>query len=210
MIIDEIRKRALTEEVDYTFLLGHLSHYKHPHDKIRQLVKNQALIRVKRGLYVFGEKYAKGPYSLEVLANLIYGPSYISLEYALAFYGLIPERVMRITSITNKKNKIFTTPVGTFSYKYLSPNKYPVGVTTISLDKIRNVQMATKEKALADLVANEHTLLTIEDMEQFLIRDLRIDLNEIVSFNKPLLKKITQVYQNKSIDLLLKFKESIK
>ena len=55
--------------------MGCLADYQRPREKITQLLKNKVLIRVKKGLYVFGEAYKKGPYSLEILSNLIYGPS---------------------------------------------------------------------------------------------------------------------------------------
>ena len=61
----------------------------------------------KKGLYIFGKSVALQPYSKEVLANLIYGPSAISLSYALSYYGLIPERVHIVTSITNNRIKTF-------------------------------------------------------------------------------------------------------
>jgi len=71
-----------------------------PRDKISDLLKKGTIIRVKKGLYVFGEDNRKKPYSKEILANLIYGPSYISLDYALQYHGLIPERVEAVTSVT--------------------------------------------------------------------------------------------------------------
>ena len=55
------------------------------------------------------------PISTEILANLIYGPSSISLDYALYYYGLIPEHVRVVTSITPQRNKIFNTPIGQFT-----------------------------------------------------------------------------------------------
>ncbi len=67
----------------------------------------------------------------KVLANLIYGPSYISLEYALQYWGLIPERVETVTSITGKRNKFFTTPLGNFSYRYLHKSKFIQGVLLV-------------------------------------------------------------------------------
>src|SRR5205085_9208942 len=103
---------AQREEIDYQFLLSLLLEYARPREKISAWLKSGELIRVKKGLYIFGPQVAQGPYSPEVLANLIYGPSAISLNYALSFYGLIPERVTTITSITNKRNKQFSTAVG--------------------------------------------------------------------------------------------------
>ena len=66
----------LPAEFDYNLLLHALRDYKKPRDKIRGLIRGKDIIRVKKGLYVLGREYNK-PYSKFVLANLIYGPSYI-------------------------------------------------------------------------------------------------------------------------------------
>ncbi len=128
MKIEALRKLANREEIDYQLLVSALQEYSRPREKISQWLKSGDLIRVKKGLYVFGKTVAQYPYSLEILANLIYGPSAISLSYALSFYGLIPERVTLITSITSKKLKRFITPVGNFNYYYLPSHKYSFGI----------------------------------------------------------------------------------
>ena len=126
MYLNQLRKSAINEEIDYLFLQDKLKTYAYPRDKITSLLKSGALIGVKKGIYIFGENLALRAYCKETLANLIYGPSAISLEYALSFYGMIPERVETITSITNKRDKTFNTPVGNFTYKYINPIKYPI------------------------------------------------------------------------------------
>lgn len=93
-MIEDLRRRIPHEEFDYQTLLDSLRTYSRPRDKITALLKKGVIVRIKKGLYIFGEEYRKNPYSNEILANLICGPSYISLEYALQYYGLIPERVV--------------------------------------------------------------------------------------------------------------------
>ena len=88
----ELRKIVGHEELDTLTLNSVLSGYSNPRDKISRLVKEKVLIRIKKGLYIFGPQFAEKPYSNEILANLLYGPSAISLEYALSYYGLIPEK----------------------------------------------------------------------------------------------------------------------
>ena len=124
MRIEALRKMAGKEEVDYQFIVSALKEYARPRDKISTWLKSGELVRVKKGLYIFGKTVALQPYSKEVLANLIYGPSAISLTYALGYYGLIPEKVSTITNITTNRIKSFTTCVGTFQYYRLHPNKY--------------------------------------------------------------------------------------
>src|SRR5437870_3006083 len=92
-----IRKKAINEEIDYNFLISCLQDYSAPRDVITRLLDKKDIIRVKKGLYVFGENHRRRLIHLEVLANQIYGPSYVSREYALQYYGLIPEGVNEIT-----------------------------------------------------------------------------------------------------------------
>jgi hypothetical protein len=145
--------------------------------KINELLKSGTIIRVKKGLYVFGPESRQTPICKESLANLIYGPSCISMEYALAHHGLIPERVETITSVTPKRDKEFKTPIGRFTYRYLSAAKYPHGITQEWIDRQHPILMATPEKALCDyVVLNDVPPLTSQSAaKDFLEQDLRID-----------------------------------
>lgn len=204
-LIHKIRQNVPNEEFDYPCLKSFLKEYSQPRDKITRMLKNSEIIRVKKGLYVFGPHFRNGPYSKEVLANLIYGPSYVSLEYALAFYQLIPERVETVTSITNKRNKFFKTPVGHFSYQYLKNDCYQVGVTRVNLDETHAVLMATKEKALADLLFFKQLkqVQSKKELQIFLTENLRLEKSALKKFNKKRLRQIAAVYQSPIINLLL-------
>ena len=135
MEIDDLRKRVNGEEFDYQMVMDVLHDYHKPRAKIGAWLKNKTLLRVKKGLYVFGEAVAKRPYSREILANLIYGPSYISLDYALHYYGLIPERVETVTSCTLGRGRLFSTPVGRFLYRHIPKDAYAQGIDRIDLDR---------------------------------------------------------------------------
>lgn len=89
-IVSTLRKTIPWEEFDYQALLQALKDYAYPRDKITDLLAKGVIVRVKKGLYVFGDAYRTRPYSREILANLIYGPSCVSLEYALHYHGLTP------------------------------------------------------------------------------------------------------------------------
>ncbi|MEA3441146.1 MAG: hypothetical protein U9R58_12785 [Chloroflexota bacterium] len=108
--IGKIRAKIHGEIFDYQVLLYTLSGYRKPRDKITRLLAAGAIVRIKKGLYCFGDPFRKKPISREHLANLIYGPSYISIDYALSYYGLIPERVETITSVTTHRSRDFDTP----------------------------------------------------------------------------------------------------
>ena len=207
MNIYQLRSQAGREEIDFAFIINSLKKISAPRDKITEFLRKKELIRVKKGLYVFGKEAAREPFHPEVLANLIYGPSAISLEYALAFYGLLPERVYTITSITNKRNKYFATPIGDFSYHYLHPKKYAVGITLVRLDECHSIFMATPEKALADMLlfSSQHTLKDEKELAHYLFDDLRLDEEIFYKLNTHLMAEIADVYQKDNISLLAEY-----
>lgn len=200
-----LRKLAEREEVDYQFLINMLQAYARPREKISRWLASGELIRVKKGLYVFGKTLAQEPFSKEVLANLIYGPSAISLSYALSLYGLIPENVVTVTSITNKRNKKFVTPVGNFTYHYLNREKYSIGIQLDTLPNGENFLVATPEKALCDqiyLFDKKIEVTDARDMKNYLLQDLRLDELALKKFNLNHLNDINIVYKNRKIQLL--------
>ena len=192
--MDNIRKLSLIEEFDYNFLLDILKSYKYPRNKIKKLIESKKIIRVKKGIYVFGEELSLEPYSLETLANMIYGPSYISLEYALSFYGMIPELVKTVTSVTNKRNKLFKTELGEFSYKYINPKIYSLGVTIVKIDENHSVLMATKEKALIDILYFNKKVMDTSEMKEYIYNNLRIDKAELINLDLEILRELELLY----------------
>jgi len=213
MLDARIRKLTPNEEVDYLFMKYALQDYARPRAKITALLKSKELIRVKKGLYVLDGKNPRNPFVKETLANLIYGPSYISLEYALAFYRFIPERVEMVTSVSSRKDKLFKTPLGLFSYRYLNPAKYCIGVTQVMYDATHPILIATPEKALADQILlgipNLH-FDDINDVENFLFEDLRIPYEKIAQLNRKLFSKIAALVGNKNINFLNQFLKKLR
>lgn len=79
--------------------------------------KNQKVAELKKkGVYILEPKFSDKSISELLVANVLYGQSYLSMESALWFYRLIPEAVFNHTSITTKHSRSFTTPFGTFRY----------------------------------------------------------------------------------------------
>ncbi|MFA6916770.1 MAG: hypothetical protein WC222_10275 [Parachlamydiales bacterium] len=198
-----IRGKIKTEEFDYEGLMQTLRSYKKPRDAVTRFLRDGSIIRVKKGLYVFGENYRRGVICKESIANLIYGPSYISLEYALSYYGLIPERVEQITSMTPLRSKTFQTPVGVFTYVHLLPRKVAVGVTVVEADSQHQFLIATPEKALADRISFHKNLTSTRDVYSFVCEGLRIEEDMLAKLQIPLLKKIEEIYQNPAVTHLI-------
>lgn len=147
----ELLRNAIPgEEFDYQTLLDALTDYAAPRDRISTLLRQGAIIRVKKGLYVFGDRFRRSLYCRELLANLIYGPSYLSLDFALHHQGMIPERVETLTSVTTGRSRVFDTSVGRFSYRMIPLAAFRTGMDREELADGRSYLIAVPEKALAD------------------------------------------------------------
>ena len=199
--IELIRSKIGQEIFDYTQLIQVLADYKKPRDVITQLLKKKNIIRVKKGLYVFGSVCKKKEVPKEILANLIFGPSVISLEYALSFYGLIPERVETITSITIGRSKIFDTPLGRYSFTHLGENRYSFGISTQGTNQSKWL-ISEPLKALADKIWTDKRFKPTSPLSYstYLFDDLRIDqsiLKEL--YNIDYLVELKNIYNSRKI-----------
>ncbi|MBS1542476.1 MAG: hypothetical protein JST14_02480 [Bacteroidetes bacterium] len=188
-------------------LLSILKDYKRPNDKINELIKERALTPIKKGLYIAGPSLDAGKPEPYLLANYIYGPSYVSLETALSFHGMIPERVYEVASMTTKASRRFSTDAGVYSYTKLPLPYYAYGIEQISFAEKQTALVASKEKALCDkIMATPGVLFRSKSQaESWLLEDLRIDpikfrelrIDEIGSWVKEAPKKA-------SMEMLLK------
>lgn len=147
--------------------------------KISELEHSNALIRLKRGLYVASPEITHTPLSTELIANHLYSPSYVSCLTALRFYGLIPEDVFITQSMTIKRGRTFNTKLGCFQYFTCSKEAFAVGIT---IAKVGNQQflIATPEKALCDFIATSPSLNLRykRETEEYLEEYLRLDMEE--------------------------------
>ena len=201
---DALRRAIGREEFDYVTLIDALKGYARPRDKVTALLAQNAIVRVKKGLYVFGPDIRRHPFSREILANTIYGPSYISSQYALAHYGLIPEGVTEVTSASLGRNKLFSTPVGRFSYQAIPERAFWVGVDRLDLEHGGACLMATREKALADALhlARRVRLAGTKDMRTYLIDSLRIEEEALADMDCQHLNAIAERYVSRRVSLL--------
>jgi hypothetical protein len=201
---EPIRNWLQREEFDYQTLLDMLGNYAHPRDKISDLMRKGMIVRVKKGLYVLGEGYRRRPYSRRLLANLIYGPSYISLESALAYYGLIPERVEAVTSVTTGRSRRFDTPIGLFIYREISLPAFRIGMTRVDRKGEPAFLIATEEKALCDKIYQDRGtgLKSLKQMKNYLFDDLRIDPSGLERLNPEIVEDIAGRYLSRKIQLL--------
>lgn len=202
-----ILKLIETPYVDAQTLLSFLIDYRKPREHILRMVKKGDLIRLKNGFYLIADKIKQGSHTFipyEQIANLLYGPSYISLEWALSFYGMIPERVYTITSMTLGRDKNYQTSIGNFTYYRLSSEAYSVGITYMKeVNFLGGFLIATPEKALTDLVFKTCKGLSKDQLKQELLESRRIDREYFYQLDKPLLAKIANSYRAKHVKLLV-------
>ncbi len=172
--------------------------------------KNTKLIRDKRDGKIF--KIINGLYETNpntpgyLLASSIYGPSYISFEYALAQYGLIPERVTTITCATfnKKKKKEFNTDFGIFTYRDIPESAYPEEIL-LKEENGYSYQIATPEKALCDKLYTLAPLYNYINLEKMLFNDLRIDKELFAKLNVDKVNKLSNLYHSTNVLLLARY-----
>ena len=189
---------------DTLYLINSLSDYASPKMKLTSLVKSGEYTRIRRGLYIKGNDY-----NLKTLANVIYGPSYISFEYALSYYGMIPERVETVTSAVYNKNKdkVFETPAGRFTYRYINPEIYFYGIDRQE-ENGEPYLIASKEKALCDILYKIKKSVTNTNIEQLLFEDLRIKEEEFLKLKITDLKLIVPLYRRILLNKMLEYLKS--
>ena len=171
--------------IDTAALKAALDDYKSPKDKITTLEQSGLLIRLKRGLFVVAPMVHSQPLSKELIANHIYGPSYISLQTALSFYGLIPERVHTVCSMTTKRSSSFINPLGNFDYITVPAAYFAIGIRQEIVNNNYAYLIATPEKALCDMIVETKglKLQSIKAMQNYLEEDLRVDLSIIEHYD---------------------------
>ncbi|MEA3417967.1 MAG: hypothetical protein U9Q90_01115 [Campylobacterota bacterium] len=169
--------------------------------KISYMVNKGELIRLKKGIYVLGADYQKGPVDIISVANILYAPSYVSYDYALSYYGLIPERVYEITSATLRGKKSFETDLGRFSYKPVPLQVYAIGVDWL-YDSVNGGKLiAAPEKALCDKVRSDRGMgrLSQEKLAVYLEYDLRIEWDGLRSLDTDLIATIATAYRSSNL-----------
>jgi uncharacterized protein YifN (PemK superfamily) len=188
-----------------------LSDIKFPKDKITRLANNGNLIRVKNGLYVIADKKGEAAISKELIANHLYGASYVSLETALAHYGMIPERVYTVRSMTTKRAKTFATPLGNFEYKTVSADYFSVGLRQEVVESKYAFLIATPTKAVCDMIVATPNLRlqSVRAMQSYLTEDLRMEVDTLKTLEKEVVAQCAEVGRKKNeLELLLNFLEA--
>lgn len=167
--------------LSHNVVMDVLATYNRPNDKISEMIKSGELISLRRGLYVPGPELDLPIPDSFVIANHLRGPSYISLETALSYWGLIPERVYEISSVSTKTSKTYETSLGRFSFQFSPTPFYSFGIKSVRLTEFQTALVASPEKALCDkiVLTSGIQLRSISQTMDFLVEDLRIDEEQL-------------------------------
>ena len=181
-------------------IAGLFDHLSSPHEKIRIIEKDGQLIRLKRGLYVVDDRVSGKPINIRLCANHIYGPSYVSLQWALRWYGLIPERVNTMTSITTKRTRMFENALGRFTYYQVKPDYFSIGIRSVEEHGVACL-MACPEKTLCDTILYDSYLppQSVKRLEQYLEEDIRFDTDALRDFDVSIIEACTQTGRKEQI-----------
>lgn len=203
----QLKHQIKTPVVTHEALAYHLSpEISNVNAKVSYMVKKGELVRLKKGVYMFSEAYRTKPVDLIAVANMLYTPSYISFEYALSYYGLIPERVYEVTSATLHGKKRFDTPLGYFTYRPVPKKAYSIGLDWIYDSDNGGKLIATPEKALCDKIHSDRGIgrLTQKSLYAYIENDLRIEWESIDAMNHALLRAISEAYGTSNLQTLSK------
>lgn len=159
--------------------------------------KKNWVIKLRNKKYIFPDYKPKG-YDLYLIANKIYYPSYVSLELALNHYSVIPEAVMRITSVTTNKTLTVETPIGGFDYQSLDTRLF-FGYQIITTDKI-SFKIASLAKAIVDYFYLHPQIIQIADIQSLRLNEELLKEN----LNKRELTQILSVFNNETLTTRIK------
>lgn len=200
------------QPISRQLLLNLLSDYKRPNDKISELLKQQLLISLKKGLYITGPSIRIAQPEPFLIANHLRGPSYISMESALSYWGLIPEKVYDISSVTTENTKVYQTLAGRFSYTHVPLPYYAFGIVQAKITQKQQVLIASPEKAICDKIITTAGLVlrSIKQVKELLIDDFRIDEELLTNLHVTEIEKwLESTPKKNSIGLLIKTLKSL-
>ena len=143
-----------------------------------------------------------------LIANALMGPSYLSFEYALSYYGMIPERVVTYTSAAFGRNKRieYRNKFGIFTYRDIPEKVFPYYFTWNNSGK-GSYLIASREKALCDQLSKISPIRGLADFRDYLFDGMRMDeeIFEGLDYNK--IKRIAPLYHRTNLDQLVRLVE---
>jgi predicted transcriptional regulator of viral defense system len=180
--------------INHGMLVQLMDDVKYPEQKIKYLAKAGKILPLMRGWYLLNEKEGAN-FSKFHVANLLYGPSYVSGLSALSHYGLISDRSITVTSMVFKRSKNLKTSIGFFNYIYTKKEVFSIGINSVEMAENVNCVLASPTKALYDhIVITPHLTFTgKQDLYSYLEDDLRYDIDRLKELDTKLLEQLANM-----------------
>lgn len=168
--------------------------------KAKRMERLGEIVRLKRGLYVVNPKVSRIALSPFLIANHLSGPSYVSMHTALRYYGLIPEAVYSVQSMTCGTARHYENALGVFEYTRVPYDYFNIGIT-VKEEAGAAFMIATPEKALCDLMVYTANLnlKTQASVREYLEEDIRFDMDELQGLDLGILEECAAVSRKKNM-----------
>jgi hypothetical protein len=115
---------------------------------------------------------------------------------------MMAERSVIITSLTIGDSKTFQTPIGLFEYRAIAREKFKVGIEYRDLEEEGGYLIASKEKAIVDLVYRTPSIRSIDKLHFFLFEEMRISEEMFRELNRGKIKELARIYKKSSVAML--------
>ena len=185
--------------IDAALLHNLFSDYASPSNKIEELCRKGLLLRARRGLYIVATKISHKLIEPGLVANHLYGPSYVSFETAMEFHGMIPERVFTVKSATPGRTKLYNTELGRYEFLRVPMEYFRAGIRMAGPESC-SYMIASPEKALCDflMLSANLRIQSLQSMRDFLENFMRIDMDIVVGFDPEIIMACIETGRKKT------------
>ncbi len=159
---------------------------------LKRAVASGEVWRLNRGLFCLSDRFTHSRVHPFQVAQLIHGPSYISMESALSYHGWIPEAVQAVTCATMGRSRVFESPLGVYTFTRVPQRKFYAGVRSVAGEGGLSFFLATPLKALTDLVyAQRHDWTSAEPV----VHGLRVDEERLAELTADQFDEVMEAYR---------------
>lgn len=167
---------------------------------VKRAIRNGEIIRLKRGLYCLARKNQRRSLNTYAISQLLYGPSYVSVESALSYHGWVPEGVFMTTCVSITRSATYKTPVGDFFYHHVPQECLYEDVEHVVADE-GDYFMAKPLKALCDYIyVHKKTWSGIKP----LVRSLRVDEELVTQLTGEQCDRLCENYRSRKVRAFIK------
>ncbi len=161
------------------------------------------ILRLRPGLFVLAPAWRKSEPHPFVVAGVLHSPSHVSLESALAFHGWIPEAVYQVSCITVARSRVFSTPLGVFSFRRVPALAPRAGVEAVAVARDGWAFIASPLRAIADMVYLRREITWSRDGLAYLTEGLRVEQDDLSALSFDAMDEILDAVRSRRVGAYL-------